>query len=426
MAGGVMTAREAGAYADRRRDDQSGGAAVAAGRVVWTLCCLSFFGLQSIQLVGTPGAVLFLAPWVVVISTRLRNLSVWLWRDKFLLALPAFALLSALWSTDPTNTLRQGLEYVATICIGIAAARCVKPRTLWTALMLALALATGASIVFARLRGVSFGSGGAVGIYGSKNQLASFSAILLLISMTFALTKAEDRFFRLLSLGIALEAVVGVILGRSAGTLVALMGSGLGAVAIRTSSKKLVPLFLIGIPVLCFGVWLVLDVGVDQIAGAALHGLGKDATLTGRTDLWAAGLREIQERPLLGIGYRGFWLPGNPVAERLWAMFGIFNKSGFHFHSTYINIGVEIGILGVIIFIFTIAILMSGVLLNPGRFASAPEAMIAFLLFSFYMISTFVEEEFFDPFYISTIVLCLFRGGYSSVRMSAPEIGPME
>jgi O-antigen ligase len=35
--------------------------------------------------------------------------------------------------------------------------------------------------------------------------------------------------------------------------------------------------------------------------------LGKDATLTGRTKIWAAVMREIEDRPWLGYGYQAVW-----------------------------------------------------------------------------------------------------------------------
>ena len=38
-----------------------------------------------------------------------------------------------------------------------------------------------------------------------------------------------------------------------------------------------------------------------------LLSLGRDSTLSGRTVIWSAILEKIQERPLLGYGYLGFW-----------------------------------------------------------------------------------------------------------------------
>src|SRR5258705_9369305 len=48
-----------------------------------------------------------------------------------------------------------------------------------------------------------------------------------------------------------------------------------------------------------------------------LEFLGKDATLTGRTLLWPYVIDSISERPLLGWGLGGFWVPGNPAALKI-------------------------------------------------------------------------------------------------------------
>jgi O-antigen ligase len=36
--------------------------------------------------------------------------------------------------------------------------------------------------------------------------------------------------------------------------------------------------------------------------------LGKDLTLTGRTQIWTSAIESIAKRPLLGYGYQAFWL----------------------------------------------------------------------------------------------------------------------
>ena len=45
-----------------------------------------------------------------------------------------------------------------------------------------------------------------------------------------------------------------------------------------------------------------------------LEMLGKDPTLTGRTEIWPYVIDNIYQRPLFGWGYFGFWTPANPVA----------------------------------------------------------------------------------------------------------------
>ncbi len=54
-----------------------------------------------------------------------------------------------------------------------------------------------------------------------------------------------------------------------------------------------------------------------------LGAFGKDATLTGRTYLWAEGLRAVGETPVVGVGYQAYWVQGFSEAERLWEEFYI-------------------------------------------------------------------------------------------------------
>jgi exopolysaccharide production protein ExoQ len=42
-------------------------------------------------------------------------------------------------------------------------------------------------------------------------------------------------------------------------------------------------------------------------AMAMLFFLGKDPTLTGRTEIWQASMLSILKHPILGYGYRAFW-----------------------------------------------------------------------------------------------------------------------
>ena len=42
--------------------------------------------------------------------------------------------------------------------------------------------------------------------------------------------------------------------------------------------------------------------------------IGKDPTLTGRTDIWGYVIPFIYQRPLLGWGYAAFWSTQDPAA----------------------------------------------------------------------------------------------------------------
>ena len=60
-------------------------------------------------------------------------------------------------------------------------------------------------------------------------------------------------------------------------------------------------IFLIVIVGLLANIWLLDN------ASTLLSSIGKDATLTGRVDLWPAVLDKIWQRPWLGYGFSEFW-----------------------------------------------------------------------------------------------------------------------
>lgn len=77
--------------------------------------------------------------------------------------------------------------------------------------------------------------------------------------------------------------------------------------------------------------------------GAVLHLLGKNDTLTGRTDIWHV-LWHWDINPLIGTGYEAFWL-GNRVAEVRQVLPSFLNEAHNGYLETYLNLGfVGVGI----------------------------------------------------------------------------------
>ena len=109
------------------------------------------------------------------------------------------------------------------------------------------------------------------------------------------------------------------------------------ALIVATSSPKVarkrgtVHAMVIGSVAFCFCV-LFLDLG-----SFLLEALGRNPTLTGRTDLWVV-LRKMTVNPLLGAGFESFWL-GDRL-RKLWSIFWWHpNESHNGYLETYLNLG---------------------------------------------------------------------------------------
>ena len=84
---------------------------------------------------------------------------------------------------------------------------------------------------------------------------------------------------------------------------------------------------------------------VFGIYATVVKGLGRNLTLTGRTDLWAAVLK-LQGNPLLGAGFESFWL--GPRLDGLWKEFFWHPLQA---HNGYIEIYLNLGWVGILLFV---------------------------------------------------------------------------
>ena len=77
--------------------------------------------------------------------------------------------------------------------------------------------------------------------------------------------------------------------------------------------------------------------------------IGKDPTLTGRTEIWAYIIKDIWMKPLLGWGYHVFWLETNPAAlEISEAVHWVVSTA----HNGLLELLLDVGVFGAALFAF--------------------------------------------------------------------------
>jgi O-antigen ligase len=89
----------------------------------------------------------------------------------------------------------------------------------------------------------------------------------------------------------------------------------------------------------------LLGAGAIFTPDVFLAALGKDATLTGRTQIWAAVMRQIQLRPWLGYGYGAVWTDESGKGPLAW----IIKQAGYrpdHAHNGWLEQWLGMGLLG--------------------------------------------------------------------------------
>lgn len=324
-----------------------------------------------------------------------------------LLILPAYCLLSTLWSEFPDNTLRYGTQLVFTLVVAVVVAARVPAASLLRGLFCVYSVGIVLSLVVGR------NSDGAawLGIFGSKNAFAAFVAVFALISVGVAFDKMAVGWLRLAAIAGALLSLPLLVRAQSAGALAVIGPAVLVVLAVMfvrrlTEAQRL---FVVGLVLLvALAGALIFATHGSQILDAFLETSGKDSTLTGRTDLWRAGFSLIGEKPFFGVGYRAFWVKGNGPAEQLWAMFGEPSGAGFNFHNTYVSNAVELGLVGlsieVVLIYTTAAILAVLAIVRPSQVVAALLGLQALLI-----LRSFVEVEVFFEFSTRSILsYCTF------------------
>jgi exopolysaccharide production protein ExoQ len=302
--------------------------------------------LVAEPVVGALAALAFLAAGMLLLALRPAESVMDLSEFRIVLILPGYCLLSTLWSDVPAQTLRAGIQLFATFVVAILIARRLPPGR-----FLALLCAVQLAIVLASVTTGTYraDTGALTGYYGSKNAMGGAAALLAVLAAGLV-ARPGGFAMRTAALGAAAAGGAAVVLSQSMGALASL-AAGLCAYPLLRAVRPLglgLQAALTAVAVLAAAtLGVVVAANIDALAAFVLDTTGKDITLTGRTDLWRVAIDEIAARPLVGAGFQAFWHTGNPVAESLWAQFGIESRSGFNFHNLYLSNAVEIGVLGV-------------------------------------------------------------------------------
>jgi exopolysaccharide production protein ExoQ len=94
-----------------------------------------------------------------------------------------------------------------------------------------------------------------------------------------------------------------------------------------------------GLALLLLQVYHAVDNG--SVIGTGLQVAGRDATLTGRTELWEDLWTIASEHPIVGVGYGAFWIENT---HNLWARHLWKPNQG---HNGYLDVYLELGGVGV-------------------------------------------------------------------------------
>ncbi len=352
--------------------------------------------LRQVFWLGVYGttALLLMVRWQRAIAVAQRAKLLWL--------LLGVVLLSTVWSDAPSVSIRQSVALMGTTLFGIYLATRYRLREQLHLLAWVFGMAALLSLIFAiALPSYGLQNGQSwQGIYHHKNLLGR---IMALSAVTFLLNAQACKSYRWLSWG-GMALSVGLLILSNAKTSWALLAVSLAFLLVyqilRLYYKLAVPLLSLAL-IVGGGAFMVAIFQVEAVVGS----VGKDLTFSGRTELWSLVVPKIQNRFWLGYGYGGFWRGWSGESADIWFLEPWLPK---HAHNGYIDLWLEIGIIGLAIFAVGMLLVLYRATLWVSLTRTAehllPLAFLNFvLLYNLTESVWLLQNTFFWIFYVTTV-----------------------
>lgn len=398
---------------------------VAAGALVFASTSPGLLLAGVSEDPNAPENPIFRLVWLPVFAGALA-LSVWraprLLRAWFPVALTmvlvGWAAASRSWSLAPDVTGRRALALALTAVLGVYLGGALSGRRFVEALAAAFAALAAGSALIAVLDpkvGVMRLDGGLDwrGLWPHKNTLA-FNMAIGALACACAATAAPERRRRWFG-GMALCLAL-LLMSRGKSSLLAavltLAGWGLLAALRRGPLVAVLTVWTAGVAAFAVGLvaWLA--------PAAALKAIGKDPTLTGRTDIWAAVLRQWAKSPHLGYGFAAFWektsVPALTIQkETHWTVPSA--------HNGWLDLLVQVGDVGVGLFAAVLVLATAAGVLRGARLGDGGFGLLFLVLFAFLSLSESVIET---PDSVAWVLFVAVLVRALGPRTSDPAAGP--
>jgi O-antigen ligase len=256
-----------------------------------------------------------------------------------------FLLCSAIWSIDPQTTVRGAIVYLTVVVGAIGVVENFKGDEFMDLFALICFLTGVASLILLVVYPAeAFGAAGDFrGIFSQKNILGEAMTMGALASLHGL--RAGNRARLRGAVFLVLVTILAVMSGSATSLLVVLAFCGTDVMIGLIRKGGAARILGIGAIVVAFPLVVLEAVFPDTI----LEMMGKDATLTGRTEIWDAVIPYIYQRPWLGWGYGAFWSTDNPAAMQIADSLHWFAPQA---HNGLLEMLLHVGVVGTAIFIF--------------------------------------------------------------------------
>lgn len=320
----------------------------------------------------------------VAVVAKWREISAIIVRSPGLFLLSFMAVASMLWSIDPSTSLRRGIAIFFTTLFGYYMAATLSWKEMirmfgivWLILAVGNFLAGALAPGFGRDYEIHIGAW--KGLWFEKNSMGgNFARASFLFGFLILVDDARRKLWSFsLLISIAL-----VLLSTSKTSLLGMMlGFGILFLYVWMKQGKVVAISTIWIGTVS-AVAAALVVVLAPQAVVAL--IGRDLTLTGRTDIWDVLFMVMADRPWLGFGYGAFWQEGSEPAYMVWRETQWLVPTA---HNGVLDVMLALGRIGAILFLFDFILNFGRALFTLNKRVTSLFAIGSFAMFALFSIS---------------------------------------
>jgi len=344
------------------------------------------------------------------------------WLPVLLLSiLLAWTFASVMWSIDPEVTTRRAFAVTMTTLFGVYLAASFGGRGMSEVLATSfLILALGSYLVCLAFPAMGVHHDVNVGLWRGlwyeKNQMGGMMVYGVLASVSAAITSPRRRALWIVTLLLCAGLVVMthsatalisllIVLGGAAALIVMGMGAAAAVAAVWAGVTAALALA---------GVYYLAPQLVFQV-------LGKDASLTGRTQIWTQILRDSEKQPFTGYGYAAFWGHESPPAKWIRAQLQWPVPTA---HNGWLDLLIQLGQIGVGIFIVLFGLAVAAAVIRHRKLR---DGYFAALFLAVYSVSLQSESVILTqnglPWVLAVAAMVrLLTPGPASVSKSRPKV----
>jgi exopolysaccharide production protein ExoQ len=300
------------------------------------------------------GLIVSLLSMTIASIPRIRGIVSIISNNPFVFIYSGFLFLSALWSLHPDLTIRRSVNYAITMAVSTYIIATFRVNDSIKALSYSLVLCAAGSIAFViiypglGIHQAAWLEGGWRGVFVHKNGFGESMAIGVFAQLYLLGGRVGSRIWNIFWLFV----FSGLLILSKSGTQLIVSSLYLSAFflyVVWLQNRLLGYAFacLFAVILVAMGVALAVD------PGSVLDLIGKDPTLTGRTDIWRVVLEVIGQKPLLGWGYQAILVEGDTVTY--WVTEQLQGKLP-HAHNGWLQVTLQVGLVGLFLAVMIVGI----------------------------------------------------------------------